>query len=75
MLFAQDPKIISFAGGLPFVPGNAFYVDRGGNNTMRLNFSNSDEEKIEEGIERLAFFFLHEPFNEERYLKALRERP
>ena len=57
------------------MPGNAFYVDRGGNNTMRLNFSNSDEEKIEEGIERLAFFFLHEPFNEERYLKALRERP
>ena len=37
-----------------FVPGNAFYVDGGGNNTFRLNFSNSDEEKIEEGIKRLA---------------------
>jgi len=37
-----------------FVPGNAFYVDGGGNNTLRLNFSNSDEEKIEEGIKRLA---------------------
>lgn len=37
-----------------FVPGNAFYVDGGGNNTLRLNFSNSDETKIEEGIERLA---------------------
>ncbi len=37
-----------------FVPGNAFYVDGGGSNTLRLNFSNSDEEKIEEGIKRLA---------------------
>jgi 2-aminoadipate transaminase len=37
-----------------FVPGNAFYVDGGGDNTLRLNFSNSDEEKIEEGIRLLA---------------------
>jgi len=37
-----------------FVPGRAFYVDGGGENTLRLNFSNSDEEKIEEGIKRLA---------------------
>jgi len=39
---------------IAFVPGSAFYVDGGGNNTLRLNFSNSDEEKIEEGINRLA---------------------
>ena len=37
-----------------FVPGRAFYVDGGGENTLRLNFSNSDEEKIEQGIKRLA---------------------
>lgn len=37
-----------------FVPGNAFYVDGGGNNTLRLNFSNSDEERIEKGIKLLA---------------------
>jgi len=37
-----------------FVPGRAFYVDGGGDNTLRLNFSNSDQEKIEEGIKRLA---------------------
>jgi 2-aminoadipate transaminase len=37
-----------------FVPGKAFYVDGGGNNTLRLNFSNSNERKIEEGIKRLA---------------------
>ncbi|MCZ7404697.1 MAG: PLP-dependent aminotransferase family protein [Candidatus Methanoperedens sp.] len=38
-----------------FVPGNPFYADDGSrNNTLRLNFSNSDEEQIEEGIKRLA---------------------
>lgn len=37
-----------------FVPGRAFYVDDGGENTLRLNFSNSDEQKIEDGIKRLA---------------------
>jgi len=37
-----------------FVPGSAFYVDCGGENTFRLNFSNSDEEKIETGIKKLA---------------------
>ena len=37
-----------------FVPGRAFYIDGGGENTLRLNFSNSDEEKIEKGIMRLA---------------------
>ncbi|VVB88415.1 Aromatic-amino-acid aminotransferase 1 [uncultured archaeon] len=37
-----------------FVPGSPFYVGGGGENTLRLNFSNSDGEKIEEGIKRLA---------------------
>lgn len=37
-----------------FVPGSPFYVDDTGNNTMRLNFSNSDPEKIEIGVQRLA---------------------
>ncbi|TKJ33870.1 MAG: aspartate aminotransferase [Planctomycetes bacterium B3_Pla] len=37
-----------------FVPGSAFYVDGGGKNALRLNFSNSDEDEIEEGIKRLA---------------------
>lgn len=37
-----------------FVPGDAFYVSRKGVNTMRLNFSNSDETKIEVGIKRLG---------------------
>lgn len=37
-----------------FVPGQAFFVDGSGQNTMRLNYSNSNEEQIEEGIKRLA---------------------
>lgn len=37
-----------------FVPGRPFYVDGTGENTFRLNFSNSDELRIEEGIKRLA---------------------
>ena len=37
-----------------FVPGKAFFTDGSGDNTLRLNFSNSDEERIEEGIKRLG---------------------
>jgi 2-aminoadipate transaminase len=37
-----------------FVPGKPFYTDGTGDNTLRLNFSNSDEAKIEEGIKRLG---------------------
>lgn len=37
-----------------FVPGRPFYVDGTGENTLRLNFSNADEVKIEEGIKRLG---------------------
>ncbi len=37
-----------------FVPGQPFYVDGGGNHTLRLNFSNADEANIETGMQRLA---------------------
>ncbi|NDV26400.1 PLP-dependent aminotransferase family protein [Desulfovibrio sp. JC010] len=37
-----------------FVPGRPFYVDGSGENTFRLNFSNSNEEQIAEGIKRLG---------------------
>ncbi|WP_299083563.1 PLP-dependent aminotransferase family protein [uncultured Ruegeria sp.] len=37
-----------------FVPGRAFFPDQSGTNTIRLSFSNSDEEKIREGVRRLA---------------------
>lgn len=37
-----------------FVPGQAFYADGSGENTLRLNFTNSDDKSIEEGIQRLG---------------------
>jgi len=36
------------------LPGMPFYVDGGGEDTIRLNFSNPDEEMIKNGISRLA---------------------
>jgi 2-aminoadipate transaminase len=37
-----------------FVPGDQFYINRSDANTMRLNFSCSDEDTIREGIKRLG---------------------
>ena len=37
-----------------FVPGDPFYSGKEGMNTFRLNYTNSDEEKIEIGIKALA---------------------
>lgn len=37
-----------------FVPGDPFYIDVKGANTMRLNYTNADCETIEEGIRRLG---------------------
>ncbi len=37
-----------------FVPGESFHANGGGSNTMRLNYSYSPAERIEEGVRRLA---------------------
>ncbi len=37
-----------------FVPGDSFFPNGGGRNTMRLNYSNMTEEKITEGIMLIA---------------------
>ena len=37
-----------------FVPGDPFYVNEHDANTLRLNYTNATEERIEEGIRRLA---------------------
>lgn len=37
-----------------FVPGDPFYFNEENMNTLRLNYTNSSEEMIEEGIKRLA---------------------
>ena len=37
-----------------FVPGESFYPNGGGHNTLRLNYSHDEPERIREGIGRLA---------------------
>ena len=37
-----------------FVPGSAFYSNGGGQDTLRLNFSNCDVATIQDGMERLG---------------------
>ncbi|MCL2459522.1 MAG: PLP-dependent aminotransferase family protein [Desulfobulbus sp.] len=44
----------AIAKKVAFVPGTPFYVDRKDSNTLRLNFSCSDEPTIVEGIRRLG---------------------
>lgn len=40
-----------------FVPGSPFFASGGGENTMRINFSNAMPEQIREGVKRLAAVF------------------
>lgn len=40
--------------GVAYVPGNSFFVDFSGPNTMRLNFSHPTDEQIPTGVDRLA---------------------
>jgi len=40
--------------GVAVLPGIPFYTNGGGENTMRLNFTNSSPEKITEGVRRLS---------------------
>ena len=41
------------------LPGMPFYIDGGGSDTIRLNFSNADDEKIREGMSRLSRVISH----------------
>jgi 2-aminoadipate transaminase len=53
-LSSMDLFELAINENVAFVPGQAFYVDGRGNNSLRLNFSNSNEKQIEEGIKRLG---------------------
>ena len=53
-LSSLDLFEIAIKENVAFVPGKAFFTDGSGDNTLRLNFSNSNEEKIEEGIKKLG---------------------
>jgi 2-aminoadipate transaminase len=42
------------ANGVAYIPGAPFFVDGSGANTMRLTFAKESDERIVEGVERLA---------------------
>ena len=42
------------AAGVAFVPGAPFFVDGSGRNTMRLTFAKEGDERIREGVAKLA---------------------
>ncbi len=44
----------SLAQNVAFVPGGAFYPNGGHENTLRINYSNMPEARIEEGLTRLG---------------------
>ncbi|HEX2059393.1 MAG TPA: PLP-dependent aminotransferase family protein, partial [Thermoanaerobaculia bacterium] len=45
------------ASGVAFIPGGPFFVDGSGRNTMRLTFAKESDERIREGVGRLARVF------------------
>jgi 2-aminoadipate transaminase len=51
---ATDLLKEAVAEKVAFVPGSAFFPGGGGHNTMRLNFSNAQDEQIEKGIAALG---------------------
>lgn len=48
------------ANGVAFVPGSPFFVDGSGQNTMRLTFAKESDERLREGVARLARVILSE---------------
>jgi DNA-binding transcriptional MocR family regulator len=53
-LNARDIFKKAIRRGVAFVDGSVFYANGGGENTMRLNFTNSTDEAIRTGIQRLG---------------------
>jgi 2-aminoadipate transaminase len=40
--------------GVSFTPGSVFFVNGGGESTLRLSFSSTPPQRIDEGVKRLA---------------------
>jgi 2-aminoadipate transaminase len=53
-LNARDVLVRCLEQNVAFVPGGSFYPNGGHENTLRLNYSNMNEERIIEGIHRLG---------------------
>ena len=47
----------AIASGVAFVPGAPFFVDGSGQNTMRLTFAKESDERLRDGVRRLAAVF------------------
>jgi 2-aminoadipate transaminase len=45
------------ANGVAYIPGGPFFVDGSGRNTMRLTFAKESDERLREGVVRLARVF------------------
>jgi GntR family transcriptional regulator/MocR family aminotransferase len=54
------------AEGVTYTPGNAFFVDGGGEHTLRLSFSGIPVNQIDEGTKRLAKAIREAPRHPER---------
>lgn len=52
---ARVPEAV--ANGVAYIPGGPFFVDGSGANTMRLTFAKESDERIREGVARLAKVF------------------
>ncbi len=53
-LDAKELLLRCIEHNVAFVPGQEFFPDGSGRNTMRMNFSNASAENIEEGIKRMG---------------------
>jgi 2-aminoadipate transaminase len=53
-LNARDLLVQCLEEDVAFVPGGAFFPNGGHENTLRMNYSTSSEERIEEGVARMA---------------------
>lgn len=51
---ARELAVKALEKNVAYVPGGSFYPNGGNENTFRLNYSSMDEERIVEGIKRLA---------------------
>lgn len=51
---ARELALKALEKKVAFVPGGSFFPNGGNENTMRLNYSNMDEERIVIGVKRLA---------------------
>lgn len=52
---ASVPAAVS--AGVAYIPGSPFFVDGSGRNTMRLTFAKESDDRIREGVRRLATVF------------------